>query len=119
MNNIYKQEFLHYYKNQPNKRELENPTHKGRDVNTSCGDDLTVELKVENDKIKKIGYNGEGCAICEGAMSILSENIISKSTNDIKKLTIEEYLELLGLELTISRQKCALIGFNALKNALK
>lgn len=116
---IYKEEFLYHYKNQSNNKKLKSLTHFGRDVNTSCGDEVSIELKVEEDIVKEVGYNSGGCIISTGAVSILSDFLIGKNITEIKSLTASDYIKLLGLELTNSREKCALVGFNALKEALK
>lgn len=120
MQNIYSQEFLHYYKNQPNKKLLSNFDLEGREVNLSCGDDLTVRIKL-NDKniIEDVGYTGDGCAVCEGAMSMLAEDLEGKHIEYIKEMTKEDFFDLLGLELTPSRQKCALIGYMGVMNGIE
>ena len=116
---IYKEEFLYHYKNQSNNKKLVSRTHFGKDVNTSCGDEVSIELKVDGDVIKEVGYNSGGCIISTGAVSILSDFLIGKNIAEVKSLTDSDYINLLGLELTHARKKCALVGFNALKYALK
>lgn len=118
MSNIYTQEFLHYYKSQPYKKKLSNFTNTGKEVNLSCGDEIMFELNVKDNKIEKIGYQSTGCAISEGAASILSEYIEGKKLDELKKLTKEDFFKLLGIELTPSRENCALLAFNALKIAI-
>jgi nitrogen fixation protein NifU and related proteins len=119
MNNLYTAQFLHYYKNQPNKIKLKNPTHVGREVNISCGDEITFELVVNKNKVDEIGYHGEGCAVCEGSASILAEHLENKPLMLVKKLTTDKYLKLLGIELTPSRENCALLPYLALHQAVQ
>ena len=120
MQNIYSQEFLHYYKNQPNKKEINPFDLEGREVNLSCGDDLTVRLKLDqHENIIEVGYTGDGCAVCEGAMSMLAEELEGKHIDYIKSLSEEDFFNFLGLELTPSRQKCALIGYMGIMNSMK
>ena len=118
MNKIYQAEFLYYYKNQPNKKEITKPTLSGKEVNLSCGDDMKLDLVIENCVIKDVGYQSQSCAVSEGAMSILAEYLIGKSVKEVKKITETDFVKLINLELTPARQKCALLGFYALKNAL-
>ena len=119
MEDIYTKEFLFYYKNQKNRQDLKKYTTKGREVNLSCGDDLTVKLLIKNGIVFDIGYTGEGCAVCEGSMSILSEYLENKSVKDITGLTKKDFLKLINIKLTPSRENCSLIGFNATKKAIK
>lgn len=119
MNSLYKQELLFYYKNQPNRKKLDKKTHSGREVNTSCGDEINVELFVKDGIIKKVGYQIDGCIISNGAASMLSEYLEGKSVKDIKDFSKDRFIDILGIKLTPSREKCALMGYDAVKKALK
>lgn len=115
---LYKDEFLFHYKNQHNNKSLKMKSHAGRDVNFSCGDEISIELEVENGIIKDVGYSSSGCIISTGAISILSDFIIGKNLDFVNSLSEEEYIKLLGIDLTYARKKCALVGFRALKNSI-
>ena len=115
---LYKDEFLFHYKNQHYNKMLKTKSHAGKDINSSCGDEVTIELEVENCIIKDIGYSSSGCIISTGAISILSDFIIGKNLDFALSLTEDEYIKLLGIDLTFARRKCALVGFRALKSAL-
>lgn len=120
MSNIYSQEFLYYYKNQPNKKEIDPYDIEGREMNISCGDDLTVKIKLDDQKnIQEIGYTGDACAISEGAMSMLAEELKGKNLKYFEEFSEHDFLDFLGLELTPARVKCAVIGYRAIKNALR
>src|SRR5690554_602380 len=111
MADIYSQEFIYHYKNQPNKKALEKFTLEGKDVNFSCGDAIAVQLLTDkNGKIIDVGYSPEGCILSTGTMSLLSDYIIDKNIKDIEKLDKEEVLELIGLKVTPSREKCVMVG---------
>lgn len=119
MADIYSQEFLYHYKSQPNNKHLDNADYEGKDVNYSCGDEIEVQLKVdEQGKIIDIGYNPKGCVISTGTMAILSEHLIGEDVSKIESLDKNEVLDLIGIEVTPSREKCVLVGVNALKNAV-
>ncbi len=115
---LYKDEFLFHYKNQHYNKTLKVKSHAGKDINSSCGDEVAIELEVENGVIKDIGYSSSGCIISTGAISILSDFIIGKNLDFAESLTEDEYIKLLGIDLTFARRKCALVGFRALKSAL-
>ena len=93
-------------------------SHVGKDVNSSCGDEISIELEVKDGIIKDVGYSSSGCIISTGAISILSDFIIGKNLDFVDKLNEDEYIKLLGIDLTFARRKCALVGFTALKNSL-
>lgn len=120
MPDIYSQEFIYHYKNQPNKRTLAKFTHVGKDVNFSCGDEMEVQILAdENGNITDIGYSPDGCIISTGTMSILSDYLIGKSIEEVETLDKQKVLEVIGLDVTPSREKCVMVGVNALKNAVK
>jgi len=117
---IYSQELLHFYKNQPHNKTLKKASLNGRDANLSCGDEINLEIKLNSEGIiEDIGYQSDGCVISTASISMLSESLIGKKIDDAVKLSANDYLNSLGVDLTISRQKCALVGYNALKNATK
>lgn len=118
IDSLYKDEFLFHFKNQNNNRPLKNKSHVGKDLNASCGDEVVVELNIENEIIKDIGYNSSGCIISTGAMSMLSDFLLGKSIDYAKSLSEDNYIKLLGIDLTYARKKCALVGYKALQNAL-
>lgn len=119
MKNIYSQEFMYHYNNQPFNKDLNDYTFKGKDANFSCGDQIEIKIIADKDgEIKDIGYKSDGCIISAGSMSILAEELIGKNIAEVSKLSRENVFELIGIELTPSREKCALVGYNALKSAI-
>ena len=117
---IYSQELLHFYKHQPHNKTLKRSDLEGRDGNLSCGDEISLEIKLDAEgKVEDIGYQSDGCIISTAAISMLTENMIGKNIKDILNLSTDDYLNSLGVDLTLSRQKCVLVGYNALKNAAK
>jgi nitrogen fixation protein NifU and related proteins len=86
--------------------------------NPSCGDEIIFYVKVENNKIKEIGYEGYGCSISQASADILSEWALNKTIEEILNLKDIEFLEMLGGVIQ-TRQKCALLSLETLKRALK
>jgi nitrogen fixation NifU-like protein len=83
--------------------------------NPLCGDRLRLTLKLdENKKIVDVAWDGEGCAISQAAASMLSEEILGKTLDEIRHLTKDDILELVGIPLTINRVKCALLPLKTL-----
>lgn len=114
---LYKENILDHYREPHNKKELPYATNKHKEFNPSCGDEITIFLKIEQDKIIDISFTGSGCAISQAAASILTDelkDLIIKQAQS--KLTKENMLKLLGVTISPARMNCALL---ALKTTLK
>ena len=86
------------------------------DENPLCGDHIRIDLRVGVDNVvKEAAFDGHGCAISQASADLLLELIIGKSVEEVKKLTKEDLLEMLGLELGPVRLKCALLSLKVLK----
>ena len=115
---LYKQFILDLYRNPLNKKELEDFDMEERGLNPLCGDDITVRIKFDNDKIKEIGWQGDGCAISQAAVSLLSDELVGKSSGEVEKMTEQDIYELLGIEISYTRKKCANLGLDTIKKSL-
>ncbi len=114
---MYSEVILDYYRHPRNFGKIENPDATARDVNTSCGDVIEVQLQIENSKVKDIKFTGKGCAISLASTSMLMEYVEGKKVEEILKITSDEMLELLGIKLTPMRLRCALLGLKVAKLA--
>ncbi|MEW5828183.1 MAG: iron-sulfur cluster assembly scaffold protein, partial [Chloroflexota bacterium] len=86
------------------------------DDNPLCGDHIEITLRVNGDgKVDEAAFDGRGCAISQASADLLVESIIGKPLEDVKKLTKDDVLELLGIELGPVRLKCALLSLKVLK----
>ncbi len=90
-----------------------------REENISCGDDLTIDLKINDGIIKDIKWRGEGCAISQAAMSLLSEDLIGMTVSDAEALKPDAIYALLGVPIGPRRFKCALLSLHTLLNTLR
>lgn len=116
---MYREHILELYKSPSNFGTLKNANKKHTEYNTVCGDEITVELIVKNRIVKDVKFNGSGCVISLVAASLLTDKIKGMSFNEVKKISSQEMLELLGVKLTLSRVKCGLLALEAAKGALK
>jgi len=87
--------------------------------NPSCGDELTVGLKIENSVIADVAWEGTGCAISQAGMSMLAEELTGKTTEEIHAMKKDDMYALLGVPIGPRRFKCALLGLHTLKNAIR
>jgi nitrogen fixation NifU-like protein len=115
MEALYREAIIDHYKHPRYKGHLENPDIHYHDHNPFCGDDITVELKIENGVVVAAAFDGRGCAISQATASMLMEEVIGKSLDDLKQLNKEYILELLGIDIGPVRLKCALLPLKVLK----
>ena len=115
---IYSQNILDHAKSPRNFGSLSGSKVSGHGKNSSCGDKLDLDLKIEDDKIIDLKFSGVGCAISQAAMSILSEQVIGKSTEEIINLTFSDLVRILGIDISPRRIKCAALGLLTLQNII-
>lgn len=115
MESLYREAILDHYKHPRYKGHLDSPDIHHHDHNPFCGDDITVELKVENGIVVAAAFDGRGCAISQATASMLMEEVIGKSLDELKQWDKEYILELLGIEIGPVRLKCALLPLKVLK----
>jgi nitrogen fixation NifU-like protein len=106
---------IEHYKNPQNFGHLENPDIVHEEGNPSCGDQIRIELKIDNDKITDVRFSGKGCAISQAAASILTEAIKGKTLDEVKQFDKQKMLDLLGIEVSAMRLKCALLALKVVK----
>ena len=117
--NLYTEIILDLYRNPLNKGVLENPTHEFFKKNPLCGDEIIIQLIVNDNKIKEIKFNGAGCAISQASASLLTEKIKKMDIEKVKNLNKEDILEMLHIPISQPRLRCALLSLDALKGALE
>ncbi len=116
---MYQENILDHYKSPRNFGKIENASVHHHEYNPLCGDEIELFLVIdENKKVADVKFQGKGCAISQASASLLSEEIKGKSIEELKKLTKENILELLGIPLSPVRLKCALLSLDTLKNSI-
>ena len=136
LNSLYQEVILDHYKR---------PHHKGlvagdiqvHHINPSCGDEITLSLKVDGDKIANVSWDGVGCSISQASVSIMSDLLIGKKINEASSVldsfvemmqskgqnegdeeVLEDGVALAGVSKYPARIKCALLGWMAYKDAV-
>lgn len=116
MDDMYREVIIEHYKNPAFKGKLDPHDVSFEDENPLCGDQLRIDLRInEENVVTEAAFSGHGCAISLASADILLESIIGKSLDQIQKLTKEDLLDLLGIELGPVRLKCALLSLKVLK----
>jgi nitrogen fixation NifU-like protein len=118
MDDFYRENILDHYKNPRNHGHLDHPSAVAEGVNPLCGDELSVELKVEDGIVTDVRYNGRGCAISQASASMLSDVVMGKPLDQLSGISKEDVLEELGIPLSPIRLKCAMLSVGVLKVAL-
>jgi len=114
---IYKENIIDHYKHPHNKGEIEH-TKSHRELNTSCGDELTIYLNIKNNIIENISFTGHGCAISQASVSMLTDKLKGMAVEEAQKVSKDDILTLLGIPISYVRMKCALLSLKTVQGAL-
>ncbi len=116
MDDLYREIIIERYKTPLFKGVLDPNDISYEDENPLCGDEIRIDLRVDEDNIiTEAAYSGHGCAISQASADLLIESVIGKNLDDVKKLNKQDILDLLGIELGAVRLKCALLSLKVLK----
>lgn len=116
MDDLYREVIIEHYKSPQYRGELDPHDISFEDENPLCGDHIRIDLRVdENNNITEAAFSGHGCAISQASADLLLESIVGKNIEDVKKLSKQDILDLLGIELGPVRLKCALLALKVIK----
>jgi len=118
MDDLYRDYILEHYRRPHNFGVLDDATATQEGANPLCGDRITLQLRVRDGQINGVGFTGRGCAISQASASLLTDEIKGKPLQDAQSLTSGDVLDLLGIEISPARMKCALLSLETLQNAL-
>ena len=118
MDDLYRDYILEHYRRPHNFGVLEdaNASHEG--ANPLCGDRITLQLGIRDGVVERVGFTGRGCAISQASASLLTDEIKGKSIDEVAKMTSADILELLGIEISPARLKCAMLSHDTLQHVL-
>lgn len=116
---LYKELILDLYKNPLNKRFMSGYQASASESNPICGDVIHIFVKYQDNKVVDVSHQGQGCAISQAAVSLLTEEVKGKDKKEILGLTEKDIIKMLGIDISSNRMKCATLGLRALHKILK
>ena len=135
LNSLYQEVILDHYK-RPHHKGLKSGDIQVHHLNPSCGDEVTLSLRMDGDKVAELTWDGQGCSISQASISIMSDLMIGKSKSEANRLLdaftemmqskgqdqgdenlLEDGVALAGVSKYPARIKCALLGWMAYKDA--
>jgi nitrogen fixation NifU-like protein len=115
---LYREQILEHYKHPQNFGRLEEFDLEYEDTNPFCGDEQHMWIRLdEDDRVAEVRFEGKGCAISTAATSLLTEELVGKTRAELLALPKGFVLDLLGIEISATRIKCALLGLKVVKSA--
>ena len=118
MDDLYRDYILEHYRRPHNFGVLDNATATQEGANPLCGDRITLQLRVVGDQIAAVGFTGRGCAISQASASLLTDEVKGKEVDTAASMKASDVLDLLGIEISPARMKCALLSLETLQGAL-
>jgi nitrogen fixation protein NifU and related proteins len=116
---LYQEHILDHYEDPFHRGHLPTATHAHEENNPLCGDVVRIELALDDGGHICDGYfNGQGCVISQASASMLLEEMVGKSVDEVKHFSAEDMLKLYGARLTPNRQKCCLLSWKVLQSAV-
>ena len=118
MDDFYKEYILDHYRNPRNYGHLERVDATAEDLNPLCGDTIKIELALDGQgRVEDVRFSGKGCAISQASTSMLTESVKGMKLEDVARLSQESVLENVGIGISPTRMKCAMLGLKVLKSA--
>jgi nitrogen fixation NifU-like protein len=115
---MYQENILDHYENPRNFGNLKDKDVSSHDKNPLCGDVFDMDIKFKDGNVYDIKFSGHGCAISTASASMLTEKIMGMPIEDVRKLEQKDIVEMLGIELSHVRIKCAMLPLKVAKLGL-
>jgi nitrogen fixation NifU-like protein len=115
---LYREHILEHYKRPHNFGELDPHDLEAFEQNPLCGDELGVHIRVSDGEIADLRFHGHGCAISQAAASIASEELKGMPLERAGSLSADWMIDLLGIPISPTRRKCALLNLKAMRRAI-
>jgi nitrogen fixation NifU-like protein len=118
MDDLYRDYILEHYRRPHNFGVIDAPTASFEGSNPLCGDRITLQIGVDGGVVERVGFTGRGCAISQASASLLTDEIKGKPIAEVEAFRADDLLDLLGIEISPARLKCAMLSHETLQKAL-
>ena len=118
MDDLYRDYILEHYRRPHNFGVIEEPSATYEGANPLCGDRITMQLGVKDGVVEEIGFTGRGCAISQASASLLTDEVKGKPVEAVVGIEATDVLDLLGIDISPARLKCAMLSFESLQHLL-
>jgi nitrogen fixation NifU-like protein len=118
MDDLYRDYILEHSRRPHNFGVIEDPSASFEGSNPLCGDRITLQIGVRDGVLERIGFTGRGCAISQASASLLTDEIKGRPLAEVEAFRADDLLDLLGIEISPARLKCAMLSHETLRNAL-
>lgn len=115
---MYAEELIYSYEHQKNTGKIKDAEASQHEENVSCGDKITVYLKIDKGKVSDVKYEGSGCVISMGTSTILTDFLKGKSMSEIESFDKQKLLKLISIDPGPVRMHCATLSLRAIRKAL-
>jgi nitrogen fixation NifU-like protein len=118
MDDLYRDYILEHYRRPHNFGVIDEPTASFEGSNPLCGDRITLQISVRDGVVERVGFTGRGCAISQASASLLTDEIKGKPVTEVEAFRADDLLDLLGIDISPARLKCAMLSHETLQKAL-
>ena len=118
MDDLYRDYILEHYRRPHNFGVIESPTASFEGSNPLCGDRITLQIGITDGVVERVGFTGRGCAISQASASLLTDEIKGKPLTEVTGFRADDLLDLLGIEISPARLKCAMLSHDSLQHVL-
>ena len=118
MDDLYRDYILEHYRRPHNFGVVEDPDASFEGANPLCGDRITLMIGVKDGIVDRVGFTGRGCAISQASASLLTDEIKGKPLTEVAAIRADDMLDLLGIDISPARLKCAMLSHDSLQHVL-
>ncbi|MDO8642608.1 MAG: iron-sulfur cluster assembly scaffold protein [Candidatus Woesearchaeota archaeon] len=116
---LYQEHIIDLFKHPHNFGMLQEATHCHTENNPLCGDEVTMQVVMKNEKIENVRFTGHGCAISTASASLVTDKVKGMSKTDVVKMTTGDVLEMLMIPIGPVRLKCALLALETIQKTVQ
>ncbi len=116
---LYQEHIIDLFKHPHNFGVLQEATHRHTENNPLCGDEVTMQVVMKNEKIEDVRFTGHGCAISTASASLITDKVKGMAKSDVVKMTTGDVLEMLMIPIGPVRLKCALLALETIQKTVQ